>query len=119
MTTPPTADSPTPERHRKRAHAAAEAVHPPRKLTPREAQTLAHLAAGHDLPRTAAAFGVTPTTARSYLQRALRKLGTRTEAEALALLADALPHPSGPCPTGRPADFAGLDPAGPGPASAA
>ncbi|MEV7183123.1 LuxR C-terminal-related transcriptional regulator [Kitasatospora sp. NPDC093102] len=119
MTTPPTADSPTPERHRKRAHAAAEAGCPPRKLTPREAQTLAHLVAGHDLPRTAAALGVTPTTARSYRRRALRKLGTRTEAEALALLGGTLPHPSGPGPTGHPANCADLDPAGPVPASAA
>ncbi|MFJ9441529.1 LuxR C-terminal-related transcriptional regulator [Kitasatospora sp. NPDC101235] len=119
MTTPPTAGSPTPERHRKRAHGATEAGRPQRKLTPREAQTLAHLVAGHDLPHTAAALGVTPATARSYLRRSLRKLGTRTEAEALALLAGTLPHPSGPGPTGHPADLAGLDPAGPGPAPAA
>ncbi|WP_049661679.1 sigma factor-like helix-turn-helix DNA-binding protein, partial [Kitasatospora sp. MY 5-36] len=71
MTTPPTADSPTPERHRKPDHAGTDAGRLLRKLTPREAQTLAHLAAGHDLPRTAAALGVTPNTVRSYLQRAL------------------------------------------------
>ncbi|MFG2912977.1 LuxR C-terminal-related transcriptional regulator [Kitasatospora sp. NPDC048298] len=105
MTTPPTADSPTPERHRKPARAGTDAGRPPRELTPREVQVLAHLAAGHDLPRTAVALGVTPATARSYLQRALRKLGTRTEAEALALLADALPRPEEPAPAcgaGRP-----------------
>ncbi|MFF4381930.1 sigma factor-like helix-turn-helix DNA-binding protein [Kitasatospora sp. NPDC001547] len=119
MTTPPTADSPTPERHRKPARADTDAGRLLRKLTPREAQTLAHLAAGHDLPRTAAALGVTPTTVRSYLQRALRKLGARTEAEALALLAGALPHPPGPGPTGQPVSFAGRNPADLGPASAA
>ncbi|MET8545936.1 helix-turn-helix transcriptional regulator, partial [Kitasatospora sp. NPDC004799] len=100
MATPPTADSPTPERHRKPARAETDAGRLLRRLTPREAQTLAHLAVGHDLPRTAATLGVTPTTARSYLQRALRKLGTRTEAEALALLAGTLPHPPGLGPAG-------------------
>ncbi|MGW1175942.1 sigma factor-like helix-turn-helix DNA-binding protein [Kitasatospora sp. NPDC002543] len=115
MATPPTADSPTPERHREPARTGTDAGHLLRKLTPREAQTLAHLAAGHDLPRTAAALGVTPTTARSYLQRALRKLGTRTEAQALALLAGVLPHPHAPGPTGPPANFAGLNPAALGP----
>ncbi|MFI2606997.1 LuxR C-terminal-related transcriptional regulator [Kitasatospora sp. NPDC018619] len=100
MTTPPTADSPTPERHRKPARAETDAGRLLRKLTPREAQTLAHLAAGHDLPRTAAALGVTPATARSYLQRALRKLGARSEAQALALVGGALPQPQPPGPTG-------------------
>ncbi|MFD4654840.1 LuxR C-terminal-related transcriptional regulator [Kitasatospora sp. NPDC058444] len=109
MATPPTADSPTPERHRKPARADADPGHLLRKLTPREAQTLAHLAAGHDLPRTAATLGITPTTARSYLQRALRKLGTRTQAEALALLAATQHRPRDPDPTGLPA---GLGPSG-------
>ncbi|MFJ7912895.1 LuxR C-terminal-related transcriptional regulator [Kitasatospora sp. NPDC096204] len=100
MTTPPTADSPTPERHRRPARAGTDAGRLLRELTPREVQALAHLAVGHDLPRTAAALGVTPTTARSHLQRALRKLGTRTEAEALALLAGILPRPEEPVPVG-------------------
>ncbi|MFD0409918.1 LuxR C-terminal-related transcriptional regulator [Kitasatospora sp. NPDC127116] len=113
MATPPTADSPTPERHRRPARAETDPGRLLRKLTPREAQTLAHLAAGHDLPRTAATLGVTPTTARSYLQRAMRKLGTRTAAEALALLAGKPPRPQDPGPTGHPANFAGLDPADP------
>ncbi|MFD5436178.1 LuxR C-terminal-related transcriptional regulator [Kitasatospora sp. NPDC127067] len=113
MATPPTADSPTPERHRRPARAETDPGRLLRKLTPREAQTLAHLAAGHDLPRTAATLGVTPTTARSYLQRAMRKLGTRTAAEALALLAGTPPRPQDPGPTGHPANFAGLDPADP------
>ncbi|MFE7564978.1 response regulator transcription factor, partial [Kitasatospora sp. NPDC057500] len=58
-----------------------------RRLTEREAQAFAHLAAGRDLAETAAALGVTPTTARSYQHRALRKLGTRTQAEITALAA--------------------------------
>ncbi|MET8623197.1 LuxR C-terminal-related transcriptional regulator [Kitasatospora sp. NPDC004669] len=74
MTTPPTRDP-----------------DPLRRLTPREAQALAHLTAGHDIHHTAAAFGVTPTTARNHLHRALRKLGCPTEAAAIALLGTAPP----------------------------
>ncbi|MEU6238435.1 LuxR C-terminal-related transcriptional regulator, partial [Kitasatospora sp. NPDC047058] len=55
-----------------------------RELTPREAQALAHLAAGRELDESAAALGVTPTTARRYQHRALRKLGARTRAEITA-----------------------------------
>ncbi|MER7579376.1 LuxR C-terminal-related transcriptional regulator [Kitasatospora sp. NPDC097691] len=113
MTTPPTADSPTPERHRDSAHADRTPARLLRKLTPREAQTLAHLAAGHDLPRTAAALGVTPTTARSYLLRAMRKLGATSEAEAVTLAAGSLPY----VPPPGPANFAGLTPSSLGPAS--
>ncbi|WP_030232630.1 sigma factor-like helix-turn-helix DNA-binding protein [Streptomyces sp. NRRL S-350] len=90
MATPPTADSPTPKRHRAPARADRDSARLLRKLTPREAQALAHLAAGHDLPHTAAALGVTPATARSYLQRAMRKLGAPTEAEAVTRAADIL-----------------------------
>ncbi|MFJ2186853.1 hypothetical protein ACIOJE_02685 [Kitasatospora sp. NPDC087861] len=94
MTTPPTADhpagagSPTPERRPRTsqaAHVDQYATHLLRKLTPHEAKALAHLAAGRDLPQTAAALGVTPATARGYVQRAMRKLGAATEAEAVAL----------------------------------
>ncbi|MFJ4793089.1 LuxR C-terminal-related transcriptional regulator [Kitasatospora purpeofusca] len=63
-----------------------------RRLTAREAEAFAHLAAGRDLAETATALGVTPTTARSYQHRALRKLGTRTQAE-IAALAALLPAP--------------------------
>ncbi|MFF7587070.1 LuxR C-terminal-related transcriptional regulator [Kitasatospora purpeofusca] len=65
-----------------------------RRLTAREAEAFAHLAAGRDLAQTATALGVTPTTARSYQHRALRKLGTRTQAE-IAALAALLPTPPG------------------------
>ncbi|MFI9363737.1 LuxR C-terminal-related transcriptional regulator [Kitasatospora sp. NPDC053057] len=87
MTTPPT-----------------RAPDPLRKLTPREAQALAHLAAGHGLDHTAAALGVTPTTARSYLHRALRKLGCPTEAAAIALLRTAPPVSPGRRPPAGPTD---------------
>ncbi|MBV2154363.1 sigma factor-like helix-turn-helix DNA-binding protein [Kitasatospora sp. SUK 42] len=69
-----------------------------RTLTPREAQALAHLAAGHDLRRTAAALGVTPDTVRGHLHRAMRKLGCPTEAAAIALVRTATPTGPG----GRP-----------------
>ncbi|GAB7182653.1 sigma factor-like helix-turn-helix DNA-binding protein [Kitasatospora sp. Ki12] len=116
MTTPPTADSPTPERHRGPDRGGQDTARLLRKLTPREAQTLAHLAAGHDLPRTAAALGVTPTTARSYLLRAMRKLGAPTQAEAITLAAGALPDV--PAALG-PTNFAGLTPSSLGPATRA
>ncbi|MEE1828821.1 LuxR C-terminal-related transcriptional regulator [Streptomyces sp. BE20] len=64
------------------------------RLTAREAEAFAHLAAGRDLAETATALGVTPTTARSYQHRALRKLGTRTQAEIVAFAA--LLGPVGP-----------------------
>ncbi|MFJ4093592.1 sigma factor-like helix-turn-helix DNA-binding protein [Kitasatospora sp. NPDC089913] len=78
-----------------------------RRLTAREAEAFAHLADGRDLAETAAALGVTPTTARSYQHRALRKLGTRTQAE-IAALAALLPPPgpgasSAPAPAPAPA----------------
>ncbi|MFF3113090.1 hypothetical protein ACFVSN_28310 [Kitasatospora sp. NPDC057904] len=46
-----------------------------RKLTPREAEALAQLVAGHPLPRGT----------RAALRRAMEKLGAATEAEAVAL----------------------------------
>ncbi|MGW4897001.1 helix-turn-helix domain-containing protein, partial [Kitasatospora sp. NPDC004240] len=78
---------------------AQEAARLIRLLTPREALALAHLAAGRDLIRTAAALGVTPATARNHQHRAMRKLGTRTRAELApfaALLNDL--HPAAPAP---------------------
>ncbi|MET9181004.1 LuxR C-terminal-related transcriptional regulator [Kitasatospora aureofaciens] len=102
-----------------------------RKLTPREAEALSHLAAGHGLDHTAAALGITPATARSYLQRALRKLGCPTEAAAIALLRTAPPvgpcrrSPAGPTDPDRtrvaptaPGERSGMTPTNPTPASA-
>ncbi|WP_371518475.1 sigma factor-like helix-turn-helix DNA-binding protein [Kitasatospora sp. NBC_01300] len=114
MTTPPTAehpagaDSPTPRNRARKPRATQsdqDAARLLRKLTPREAQVLAHLAAGRDLPQAAAALGITPATARSYVQRAMRKLGAATEAEAVALTT-ARPKNPDPAPP---------DPAPPGP----
>ncbi|MFJ2807729.1 sigma factor-like helix-turn-helix DNA-binding protein [Kitasatospora sp. NPDC087271] len=108
MTTPPTAehpagaDSPTPgnrARKPRTTHPDQDAARLLRKLTPREAQVLAHLAAGRDLQQSAAALGVTPATARSYVQRAMRKLGAATEAEAVALTT-ARPKSPDPAPPG-------------------
>ncbi|WP_198549671.1 helix-turn-helix transcriptional regulator, partial [Kitasatospora aureofaciens] len=102
-----------------------------RKLTPREAEALSHLAAGHGLDHTAAALGVTPATARSYLQRALHKLGCPTEAAAIALLRTAPPvspgrrSPAGPTDPDRtrvaptaPGERSGMTQTNPTPASA-
>ncbi|MFG3226689.1 sigma factor-like helix-turn-helix DNA-binding protein [Kitasatospora sp. NPDC048194] len=86
MTTPPT-----------------RATDPLRKLTPREAQAIAHLAAGHDLQHTASALGVTPGTARNYLHRAMRKLGCPTESAAVALIRTAPPTGPGRRPPDAPA----------------
>ncbi|WP_327073554.1 LuxR C-terminal-related transcriptional regulator [Kitasatospora purpeofusca] len=77
-----------------RGRPGADAAALLRRLTAREAEAFAHLAAGRDLAETATALGVTPTTARSYQHRALRKLGTRTQAE-IAALAALLPAPPG------------------------
>ncbi|MFF2075775.1 LuxR C-terminal-related transcriptional regulator [Kitasatospora sp. NPDC058162] len=87
MTTPPT-----------------RATDPLGKLTPRETQALAHLAAGHGLDHTAAALGVTTATARSYLHRAMRKLGCPTEAAAIALIRTAPPTGPGRRPPAAPTD---------------
>ncbi|MFF2656899.1 LuxR C-terminal-related transcriptional regulator [Kitasatospora sp. NPDC058032] len=86
-----------------------------RRLTAREAQAFAHLAAGRDLAETAAALGVTPTTARSYQHRALRKLGTRTQEEITALAA-LLPTPdAAPAPGRSPKPGGGKPRRGPKP----
>ncbi|MFJ6134460.1 LuxR C-terminal-related transcriptional regulator [Kitasatospora sp. NPDC092286] len=94
-----------------------------RRLTPREVQALAHLAAGQDLARSAAALGVTPDTVRGWLHRAMRKLGTRTPAEAAALAAllspaRTAPAGNGPDGTAGPDEPPGVRTAGPGAATA-
>lgn len=68
-----------------------------RLLSPREAQALALLVAGNDTVAIAEALGVAPSTARTHLHRAMRKLGVRTRAEAAALAAPApLATPAAP-----------------------
>ncbi|MDH6110915.1 DNA-directed RNA polymerase specialized sigma24 family protein [Kitasatospora sp. MAP12-44] len=79
-----------------------------RLLSPREAQALAHLVAGLDTRAIAEALGIAPSTARTHLHRAMRKLGVRTRAEAAALAA---PTPTDPTPAEPlPADPALEDP---------
>ncbi|MER5637086.1 sigma factor-like helix-turn-helix DNA-binding protein [Kitasatospora sp. NPDC002227] len=67
-----------------------------RLLTPREAQALALLAAGHPTPVIAHALGLPPDTTRVLLHRALRKLGVRTRAEVATALA--VPTAAAPAP---------------------
>ncbi|MFJ3791830.1 LuxR C-terminal-related transcriptional regulator [Kitasatospora sp. NPDC090091] len=91
----------------------AEASRLLRQLTPREAQALAHLAAGRPLAESAAVLGVTPATARTYQHRAMRKLGTRTRAEIGAFAALLSPAQASPA-AGETAGAAGRpDPAPP------
>ncbi|WP_431679025.1 LuxR C-terminal-related transcriptional regulator [Kitasatospora sp. KL5] len=80
--TPPAAGAPS-------ARAGEEAARLLRRLTPREAQVVARLAAGEDNRAIAAALGISPATARTHLTRAMRKLGVGSRAEA-ARLADLL-----------------------------
>ncbi|PBC79403.1 DNA-binding CsgD family transcriptional regulator [Streptomyces sp. TLI_235] len=69
-----------------------------RRLTPREAQVLARTAAGDDERAVAAALGIAPATARRHLDRAMRKLGvgSRAEAARLAALLGTAPPPAEP-----------------------
>jgi two-component system nitrate/nitrite response regulator NarL len=54
-------------------------------LTPREHQVLAGLARGHATGDIAAQLGVAPTTARTYIQNILTKLGVHSKVQAVAL----------------------------------
>ncbi|MDH6578118.1 helix-turn-helix transcriptional regulator [Kitasatospora sp. MAP5-34] len=67
-----------------------------RLLTPREAQLLTRLAAGESIDTTARALGLTPGTARAQLHRAMRKLGVRTRADAVAVSGLLSPAPPAP-----------------------
>ncbi|MEV6208341.1 LuxR C-terminal-related transcriptional regulator [Kitasatospora sp. NPDC051914] len=78
--TPPAAGAPS-------ARAGEEAARLLRRLTPREAQVVARLAAGEDDRAIAAALGISPATARTHLTRAMRKLGVGSRAEAARLAA--------------------------------
>ncbi|WP_344623510.1 LuxR C-terminal-related transcriptional regulator [Kitasatospora arboriphila] len=57
------------------------------RLTPREAQVFARTAAGDDDRAVAAALGIAPATVRKHLNRAMRKLGVGSRAEAARLAA--------------------------------
>jgi two-component system, NarL family, nitrate/nitrite response regulator NarL len=53
-------------------------------LTRREYEILRHVAMGETNPEIAGALGLTRNTVKTYLQRALEKLGARNRVEALA-----------------------------------
>ncbi|NJC73041.1 response regulator transcription factor [Planosporangium thailandense] len=53
-------------------------------LTRREYEILRHVAMGQTNPEIAAALGLTRNTVKTYLQRAMEKLGARNRVEALA-----------------------------------
>jgi DNA-binding CsgD family transcriptional regulator len=61
-------------------------------LTYREAQMAIAIAHGHGLRAAAKAMGVALTTARSQLQQAFAKTGTRHQAELAALVQRTLTH---------------------------
>lgn len=78
--------------------AFAELLHPPaeaddeaarllRLLTPREVAVLVRVAEGEDTRLIAAGMGIAPSTARTHVQRVLRKLAVTSRLEAAALAA--------------------------------
>ena len=70
------------QRQREAAEAADRLV----RLTPREREVLSLLAEGLDQQGIAAALVISPETARTHLQRVLRKLGVHSRTEAVALI---------------------------------
>ena len=70
------------ERRREAASAADQLV----QLTPREREVLALLADGLDQRAIGAALFISPETARTHIQRLLRKLGVHSRAEAVDLI---------------------------------
>jgi DNA-binding CsgD family transcriptional regulator len=60
-------------------------------LTPREREVLSHLVLGESAPALARTIGVSLTTARSYIQNVLTKLGVHSQPEAVtAVVRDGL-----------------------------
>lgn len=96
------------------------------RLTPREAQVFARTAAGDDDRAVAAALGIAPATVRKHLNRAMRKLGVGSRAEAARLAAllgtpgpTAEPTPAAPPKTpGETGPTMPTGPAEPGPVPA-
>jgi DNA-binding NarL/FixJ family response regulator len=70
------------EQRREAAAAADQLV----ALTPREREVLAQLVGGHDHNDMAAELFISPETARTHIQRVLRKLGVHSRAEAIELV---------------------------------
>jgi two-component system, NarL family, nitrate/nitrite response regulator NarL len=71
------------ERQRQAARAAERLV----ALTPREREVLALLVKGRDAAGIAAELFISPETARTHVQRVLRKLGVHSRLEAITLVA--------------------------------
>jgi DNA-binding NarL/FixJ family response regulator len=71
------------ERQREAAQAAERLV----ALTPREREVLALLVDGLDAARIADLLFISPETAKTHVQRVLRKLGVHSRLEAIALVA--------------------------------
>jgi DNA-binding NarL/FixJ family response regulator len=70
------------EQRREAASAADQLV----ALTPREREVLALLVAGQDPKGIATELYISPETARTHIQRVLRKLGVHSRAEAVELV---------------------------------
>lgn len=64
-------------------------------LTPAEARLATALAAGQTLAQAGAGQGLRPSTARTYLDRILRKTGTHQQSQLVALLKSAQPFSGG------------------------
>jgi DNA-binding NarL/FixJ family response regulator len=71
------------ERQREAAQAAERLV----TLTPREREVLSLLVEGEDVAGIAGLLFISPETARTHVQRVLRKLGVHSRLEAIALVA--------------------------------
>jgi DNA-binding NarL/FixJ family response regulator len=71
------------ERQREAAQAAEKLV----ALTPREREVLSLLVEGRDAARIATVLCISPETARTHVQRVLRKLGVHSRLEAITLVA--------------------------------
>jgi two-component system, NarL family, nitrate/nitrite response regulator NarL len=70
-----------------RQREAAEAAERLVTLTPREREVLSLLVEGRDVDGIAAALFISPETARTHVQRVLRKLGVHSRLEAITLVA--------------------------------
>ena len=71
------------ERQREAARAADRLV----ALTPREREVLSLLVDGRDAAEIAGLLYISPDTARTHVQRVIRKLGVHSRVEAIALVA--------------------------------
>jgi PAS domain S-box-containing protein len=58
---------------------------PERRLTPREHEVLAHLAAGCSTEQMAEMMGLAPATVRNHIKRLFRALGVHSRLEAVAV----------------------------------